>query len=125
MTVTGDADMIAKLNALELGVQRNARAAIKDGADKFATALRTDTPVWDGETDAPMHMRDDIRATSVRDVGGDLESDVGYGQETGPRVHFPDSGTSKQAPQHFVEETQDKMRDVVLQTFLTHLKVGD
>lgn len=125
MTVTGEDDMLAKLNALEMGIQKDARAAVKEGANLFADALKTDTPVWDGETDAPVHMQDDIKATGVRDRGGELQSDVGYGKQTGYRVHFPNNGTSKQTPQHFVEETQEQMRDKVLETFLKHLKVGD
>lgn len=124
MSVSGDADLLAKIQALNNGIQKDARAAIKDGADKFAEALRGDTPVWSGETKDPTHMRDDIKATGVRDRGGELQSDVGYGQETGYRVHFPNSGTSKQSPQHFVEETQEKMKDTILQTFISHLKVG-
>lgn len=124
MSVTGDGDLLAKIQALDNGVQRNARAAIRDGAETFADALKTDTPVWSGETDDPTHMRDDIRATGVRDRGGILESDVGYGKDTGYRVHFPNNGTSKQSPQHFVEEVQERTRGKVLETFLSHLKVG-
>lgn len=124
MTVSGDSDLLAKIEALDNGVQKDARAAIRDGAEIFANALKTDTPVWSGETDDPTHMRDDIQATGVRDRGGILESDVGYGQQTGFRVHFPNNGTAKQDPQHFVEETQEKTRDEILEAFVSHLKVG-
>lgn len=124
MTVTGDLDLLAKIEALDNGMQKDARAAIRDGAEIFTNALKTDTPVWSGETDDPTHMRDDIQATSVRDRGGILESDVGYGQQTGFRVHFPNNGTAKQDPQHFVEETQEKTRDEILKAFVSHLKVG-
>ncbi|WP_338217941.1 HK97-gp10 family putative phage morphogenesis protein [Lacticaseibacillus salsurivasis] len=124
MTVSGDSDLLAKIEALDNGMQKDARAAIRDGAEIFANALKTDTPVWSGETDDPTHMRDDIHATGVRDRGGILESDVGYGQQTGFRVHFPNNGTAKQDPQHFVEETQEKTRDEILEAFVSHLKVG-
>lgn len=124
MTVTGDAELIDKIDALKYGIDRDARKAIREGADAFAEELRGETPVWSGEKADPKHMRDDIRATGVRDVDGELEAKVGYGKETGYRVHFPNSGTSRQDPQHFVEETQSKMRGKVVQIFLKHLKVG-
>lgn len=124
MTVTGEADMLVKIQALNFGLQKNARAALRDGAEEFAASLRGGTPVWSGETDDSTHMRDDIQTSNVRDRGGNLEVDVGYGKETGYRVHFPNSGTSKQSPQHFVEETQQKMRQPILETFVSHLKVG-
>ncbi|QGG61795.1 hypothetical protein LB003_03645 [Loigolactobacillus bifermentans] len=116
--------MLAKIHALEMGVQKDARAAVKDGAEIFKDALQADTPVWSGETDAPEHMKDDIQATGVKTAGGTLTSDIGYGTTTGYRVHFPNSGTSKQDAQHFVEETQEHTRGPILAAFINHLKVG-
>lgn len=124
MTVSGEEDLLAKINALDLGVQKDARAAVVAGAEIFENALKANTPVWEGETDADEHMQDDITKTSVKQTTGELEVDVGYGQETGYRVHFPNSGTTKQSPQHFVEETQEKTRDAILAEFVRHLKVG-
>lgn len=49
--VTGDAELLANLNKLQFGVAKDARAAVRDGAQKFADKLKSNTPEWDGETD--------------------------------------------------------------------------
>ncbi len=109
---------------LQFGVAKEARAAVRDGAQKFADKLKSNTPEWDGETDMSGHLRDDIKLSSVRETSGVTEVDVGYGKNTGWRAHFPNSGTSMQDPQHFIEETQEVMRPVVIAAFLSHLKEG-
>ncbi|WP_445622303.1 HK97-gp10 family putative phage morphogenesis protein [Lacticaseibacillus paracasei] len=122
--VTGDAELLANLNKLQFGVAKETRAAVRDGARKFADKLKSNTPEWDGETDMSGHLRDDIKLSSVRETSGLTEVDVGYGKNTGWRAHFPNSGTSMQDPQHFIEETQEVMRPVVIAAFLSHLKKG-
>lgn len=121
--ITGDAEMEAKVDALNYGVQRNARAALKSGATLFVKRLKEKTPVWSGEQSDPTHMVNDTTMTGIKQSGGELTIEVGYGKETGHRVHFPNSGTSRQSPQHFVEETQAEMHDRVLQEFFKFLKV--
>lgn len=106
--VTGDAELLANLNKLQFGVAKEARAAVRDGAQKFADKLKSNTPEWNGETDMSGHLRDDIKLSSVRETSGLTEVDVGYGKDTGWRAHFPNSGTSMQDPQHFIEETRKK-----------------
>ncbi|MBS5068628.1 HK97 gp10 family phage protein [Lactobacillus rhamnosus] len=122
--VTGDAELLANLNKLQFGVAKEARAAVRDGAQKFADKLKSNTPEWDGETDMSGHLKNDIQLSSVRETSGLTEVDVGYGKNTGWRAHFPNSGTSMQDPQHFIEETQEVMRPVVIAAFLSHLKKG-
>lgn len=121
--ITGDAEMEAKVDALNYGVQRNARAALKSGANLFLNRLKEKTPIWTGEQTDSMHMVNDITSTSVKQDAGSLMVQIGYGKDTGHRVHFPNNGTSKQSPQHFVEETQAEMHDRILQEFLKFLKV--
>lgn len=124
--IKGFADMQTALNALENGVQRDARGAVRDGAKVFADALKGDTPVWHDETDQPVHLADDIQVGGVSDKSGKVEAEVGYGKQTGYYAHFPNSGTSMQNPQHFIERTQATARDKVLAAMLTHLKrLGD
>ncbi|MFC6784975.1 HK97-gp10 family putative phage morphogenesis protein [Halobaculum halobium] len=91
---------------------------------KVCRQAKSNTPEWDGETDMSGHLRDDIKLSSVRETSGVTEVDVGYGKNTGWRAHFPNSGTSMQDPQHFIEETQEVMRPVVIAAFLSHLKEG-
>lgn len=121
--ITGDAEMEAKVDALNYGVQKNARAALKSGANLFLNRLKEKTPIWKGEQTDSMHMVNDTTMTGIKQSGGELTIEVGYGKETGHRVHFPNSGTSRQSPQHFVEETQVEMHDRVLQEFFKFLKV--
>ena len=54
---------------------------------------------------------------------GEYQAPVGYDKVKGPIAHFPNSGTSKQEPQHFIEETQEQTRDQVLQIFKDNLQV--
>lgn len=121
--VKGEAEIEAKIKELNFGVQRKARAALKSGAELFMKQLKGKTPVWAGEQRDPKHMVNDITSTGIKQNSGNLEIEIGYGTDTGRRVHFPNNGTSKQSPQHFVEETQAEARNAVLQEFLKHLKV--
>lgn len=124
LTVTGDAELLAKLDQLQFGVAKNARAAVREGAQKFADKLKNNTPEWTGQTGMSGHLSQDIQLSGIRETSGETEVDVGYGKQTGYRAHFPNSGTSRQDPQHFIEKTQELMRPVVIATFISHLKEG-
>ncbi|ERL64049.1 hypothetical protein L248_1696 [Schleiferilactobacillus shenzhenensis LY-73] len=122
--MTGADEMLAKVDQLRYGMQAKAKAAVKDGGAVFADKLTANTPV--GVVLAPSgHMRDDIELDRVRWVNDEAVVDVGYSMRTGPRVHFPDSGTSRQPAQHFIQKSREVAKDPVLEAFIKHLKVGD
>ncbi|MFD1431373.1 MULTISPECIES: HK97-gp10 family putative phage morphogenesis protein [Lacticaseibacillus] len=121
---TGIDELQAKLLALDLGIQANARKAVKDGAEVFAKALSENTPEYtDGPGADAVHLADHVALGAVTDKTGDISVDVGYDKETGGYAHFPNSGTSKQSPQHFIEATEEKTRDAVIAAMLKHLEV--
>lgn len=123
LKVTGAEQLEQKITELNYGVQKNARKALKAGTDIFVNQLKSNTPIWKQEQHDPFHMVDDIKNTGVKQNGGDLTVQIGYGHNTGYRVHFPNNGTSRQSPQHFVEMTQAQTQDQILQEFLRWLKI--
>lgn len=123
LKVTGAEQLEQKITELNYGVQKNARKALKAGTEIFVNQLKSNTPIWKQEQHDSFHMADDIKNTGVKQNGGDLTVQIGYGHNTGYRVHFPNNGTSRQSPQHFVEMTQAQTRDQILQEFLRWLKI--
>jgi HK97 gp10 family phage protein len=122
MDVKGEAELLLNLDKLTKGYDRRARKAVRDGANVFVNGLKQNTPV--GENDRPhTHLTDDIKHSNVSIATGQYSVDVGYGKEEGPIAHFPNSGTSKQDPQHFIEKTQAQERDAVLMEFIKNLKL--
>lgn len=129
MDVKGEAELLLNLDKLTKGYDRRARKAVRDGANVFVNGLKQNTPV--GENDRPhthltddiKHLTDDIKHSNVSIATGQYSVDVGYGKDEGPIAHFPNSGTSKQDPQHFIEKTQAQERDAVLMEFIKNLKL--
>lgn len=124
LTLKGDQEMAAKIERLNYGVQRDARKALRDGAEVYEKALKANTPIYNGPDADNVHLADDTTHTGVSISTGDLTVEVGYGAKTGYYAHFPNFGTSKQDPQHFIEKTNEEAKQAVLEAFLKNLKVG-
>ena len=125
MTVTGAEELLSNIQELQVGFDRKARKAVRQGAKYFGDELTSDTPVSNEDHSGKGPLKDHVKVASVSVKTGDYSADVGYDKVKGFIAHFPNSGTSKQDPQHFVEKTQDKTKDGVLQIFVDNLKVGD
>lgn len=54
---------------------------------------------------------------------GDYSMDVGYDKEKGWIAHFPNAGTSKQHPQHFIEKARAQSKKEILAKYIEDLKV--
>ncbi|WP_420912443.1 HK97-gp10 family putative phage morphogenesis protein [Listeria fleischmannii] len=50
--------------------------------------------------------------------------DVGFNKSQGWRAHFPNSGTSQQAPQKFIEKSRDRAKPVVLEVMKSYMRKG-
>lgn len=125
MSVTGVEELLNNIKVLEAGYDRKARKAVREGAKYFGETLADDTPVSSEDRTGKGPLKEHVKVTSVSIKTGEYTSDVGYDNVKGRIAHFPNSGTSKQDPQHFIEKTQEKTRDGVLQKFVDNLKVGD
>ncbi|MDG5112785.1 HK97-gp10 family putative phage morphogenesis protein [Companilactobacillus pabuli] len=125
MPVTGLEEILNNVQLLNHGYDRKARKAVREGAKLFGDQLKPNTPVSAVDHSGKEHLQDAVTVGNVSIASGEYEAKVGYDKIKGPIAHFPNSGTSKQDPQHFVEKTQEESREKVLQTFITNLKVGD
>lgn len=113
-------DIEEKLKMLEYGVQKNTRAALNDGANLFMTALDAATPKDTGNLDS------DLTKTGIKQDGGRSYIEVGYGKQFGWYAHFTNAGTlgGRIKAQRYIDKTQAKMKEPVLNAMLMHLKSG-
>ncbi|GBG94976.1 phage protein [Ligilactobacillus salitolerans] len=125
MSVEGEAEMLLNVDNLTKGFERRARSAVREGAQDFADQLQANTPVSDEDHSGLEHLAAAVKVAGVSTKTGNYSADIGYDKTKGPIAHFPNSGTSKQDPQHFVEKTQSEMRTRVLEDFIKNLRVGD
>lgn len=125
MAVTGEAELIANLNKLEKTEEKKARKATRDGAQVYQEELKNWTPVAPKGADhsGKTPLKDHTKKGNLKTSGGEYSVDVGYDTEKGWVAHFPNSGTSKQDPQHFVEDSQDAAKNKVLAKYIEDLKV--
>lgn len=125
MAVTGEAELIANLQKLEKTEEKKARKATRDGAEVFQEELEKWTPVAPKGADhsgkAP--LKDHTKHGNLKTNGGDYSVDVGYDKDKGWVAHFPDAGTAKQDPQHFVEDSRNAAKKKILAKFIEDLKV--
>lgn len=124
MSITGEAEMLLAVTQLTAEFDKRARKAVRDGGQLFAEKLKPNTPVSNEDHSGLGSLADHIKTSSVSIKTGDYSVDVGYDAVKGRIAHFPNSGTSKQSPQHFVEKTQSEMRESVLAEFIKDLKVN-
>lgn len=94
--------------------------ALKKAGNKLASRLRDNTPI-DPRDNNKKHMKDDIVVSGVDQYG---EVTIGFGKETYWRAHFVELGTIKQRPQHFIENTEQEMRDKVMEIIREELVRG-
>lgn len=94
--------------------------ALKKAGNKLASRLRDNTPI-DPRDNNKKHMKDDIIVSGVDQYG---EVTIGFGKETYWRAHFVELGTIKQRPQHFIENTEQEMRDKVMEIIREELVRG-
>lgn len=120
MSISGVEEMIANAKRLEEGMDLKARKAVREGGKLFGDELADNTPESPETTE---HLRDHKQVSGVSIKSGLMEVQVGYDKEMGRIAHFPNSGTSKQDPQHFIEKTQAETKDRILKIFEDNLKI--
>lgn len=125
MSVDGEAELLLAVDNLTKGYDRRARKAVKEGGQVFADILKPNTPVSNEDKTGKGPLAEHVTVTGVSVQAGGYEVQVGYDNVKGRIAHFPNAGTSKQDPQHFVEKSQQEARGPVLEAFVKNLKVGD
>lgn len=124
MAVTGEAELIANLEKLDKTEEKKARKAARDGAKVFQDKLKENTPVAkSGDHSGMTPLAEHTKHGNLKTTDGDYSVDVGYDKEKGWIVHFPNSGTAKQHPQHFIEKAQEQAKNEVLARFIEDLQV--
>lgn len=123
MPVTGEMELIHNLEMLDKTVEKKARKATRDGASVFEEELKDVTPIGKNDHSGMTPLKEHTKKGSLRASSGDYEMPVGYDKEKGWIAHFPNSGTSKQRPQHFVERAQESSKQKVLQKFIEDLRL--
>lgn len=125
VTVRGDKELIAAFERLDKTVDTKARKATRDGAKVFEQRLKADTPRDKTGTDhsGMTPLAEHTKIGNLRGSTGNLEIQVGYDTEKGWIAHFPNSGTSKQPAQHFIEKAQAESKRPVMAKFVEDLKL--
>lgn len=116
---TGLDGILSNLARLQVQNKRVARQAVEEAADKFATNLKANTPVDEGE------MATDVSVSGFKGGSyGRIEKDIGYGSKTGYRVKYPDDGTIHQRPQNFKEQTINQSEPQVREIYAKKIREG-
>lgn len=125
VTVNGDQELIAAFERLDKTVETKARRATRNGAKVFEEKLKDWTPRDKSGTDhsGMTPLADHTKVGNLRGSTGVLEIPVGYDTSKGWIAHFPNSGTSKQPAQHFIEKAQADSKRPVLTKFMEELKL--
>ena len=115
-------NILANLTKLQVKAPKVARKAVTEVAEEFATELRANTPESE---DLFGHLADEVVVTGFKGASeGIISKDIGYGNKTGWRSHFPDEGTIYQAPQGFKEETINTMTPKAKEIYAKKVREG-
>lgn len=123
MAVTGENELIANLEHLEKAEEKKARKATRDGAKVFENKLKANTPVSPEDHSGMTPLREHTKRGNLKTAAGEYQVDVGYDKKKGWVAHFPNAGTAKQRPQHFIEKSQEESKKDILGKFVEDLQV--
>lgn len=123
MAVTGENELIANLEHLEKTEEKKARKATRDGAKVFENKLKANTPVSPEDHSGMTPLREHTKKGNLKTAAGEYQVDVGYDKKKGWVAHFPNAGTAKQRPQHFIEKSQEESKKDILGKFVEDLQV--
>lgn len=119
---TGLDAILSNLTKLQVKAPNAAREAVTEVAEEFEKQLQANTPVDDKFID---HLRDDTAISGFKGASeGIISKEIGYGNQTGWRARFPDSGTIYQRGQEFEEKTINQMTPVAKEIFAEKVKEG-
>lgn len=119
-------EILQNLEKLQTKAPRAARAAVDKGAQVVKERLKVNTPFSTSNNFreyGSTHMRNDVVVTGFKgSAEGAISKDIGYGEDTGWRVHFPDQGTIYQRAQNFTEKSINEATPKVKQMYAETVK---
>ncbi|HEQ0240086.1 TPA: HK97 gp10 family phage protein [Streptococcus pyogenes] len=92
-------------------------------AKEFEKTLKSNTPVYEIETDERLQEDTVISGFKGSNVGI-VSKEIGYGKATGWRAHYPNDGTIYQRGQDFKERTINQMTPRARQIYAEKVKEG-
>ena len=114
--------ILSNLTKLQVKAPKAARAAVTEVAEKFEKQLKANTPVDEKFID---HLRDDTAVSGFKGASeGIISKEIGYGNQTGWRAKYPDSGTIYQRGQNFEEKTINQMTPRAKEIYAKKIKGG-
>ncbi|HER0873876.1 TPA: HK97 gp10 family phage protein [Streptococcus pyogenes] len=116
-------EILANLTKLEVKAPKTAKAAVTKVAKEFEKTLKSNTPVYEIETDERLQEDTVISGFKGSNVGI-VSKEIGYGKATGWRAHYPNDGTIYQRGQDFKERTINQMTPRARQIYAEKVKEG-
>lgn len=114
--------ILSNLTKLQVKAPNVAREAVTEVAEEFEKQLQANTPVDEKFID---HLRDDTAISGFKGASeGIVSKEIGYGNETGWRAKYPDSGTIYQRGQDFEEKTINQMTPRAKYIYAKKIKGG-
>ena len=114
--------ILSNLTKLQVKAPKAARAAVTEVAEEFEKQLQANTPVDEKFID---HLRDDTAGSGFKGASeGIISKEIGYGNQTGWRAKYPDSGTIYQRGQNFEEKTINQMTPRAKEIYAKKIKGG-
>lgn len=119
---TGLDAILSNLTKLQVKAPKAAREAVTEVAEEFEKQLQANTPVDENFID---HLRDDTAVSGFKGASeGIISKEIGYGNQTGWRAKYPDSGTIYQRGQNFEEKTINQMTPRAKEIYAKKIKGG-
>lgn len=114
--------ILSNLTKLQVKAPNAAREAVTEVAEEFEKQLQANTPVDEKFID---HLRDDTAISGFKGASeGVISKEIGYGNSTGWRAKYPDSGTIYQRGQNFEEKTINQMTPRAKYIYAKKIKGG-
>lgn len=114
--------ILSNLTKLQVKAPNAAREAVTEVAEEFEKQLQANTPVDEKFID---HLRDDTAISGFKGASeGIISKEIGYGNSTGWRAKYPDSGTIYQRGQNFEEKTINQMTPRAKYIYAKKIKGG-
>lgn len=114
--------ILSNLTKLQVKAPKVAREAVTEVAEEFEKQLQANTPVDEKFID---HLRDDTAVSGFKGASeGIISKEIGYGNSTGWRAKYPDSGTIYQRGQNFEEKTINQMTPRAKYIYAKKIKGG-
>ncbi len=115
-------EILSNLTKLQVKAPKTAREAVTEVAEEFEKQLKANTPRDDSYSD---HLQDDTAISGFKGASeGIVSKDIGYGNSTGWRAKYPDSGTIYQRGQEFEEKTINQMTPRAKEIYAEKVKEG-